>query len=329
MENQAVSGLNNSNRQIMTVCGPIPIPSSGVVDAHNHTWIEPVPGVNSDLVLNQPEQIVAEMHEYAQAGGVGIIDCQPGGCGRNALAQRDLMTRSSVFIVAATGFHLPKYYPSSAAIWRMDEQQAYQYFFEELQFGLAETMHLAHPSRAGFIKIACQDTLEKTPEALLRAAAAVSIDTGCAIEIHTEKGAAMDRIADYFDRQGVNLECLVLCHVDKRPDFEMHAALVQAGVMLEYDTFFRPKYRPDENLWPLLERMLANGFADRLALATDMAESASWKTLGGGPGLAALALDVRTRLNLLGIPPAEIDSLTGLNISGRIARPLANSTHTL
>jgi phosphotriesterase-related protein len=320
-----VSRVNHPVDQIMTVCGAIPVPKFGVVDAHNHTWIEPVPGENPGPFLNHHEQILAELKDYAQAGGVGIIDCQPGGCGRNGIAQRSLMSHSGVFIVAATGYHLPKYYPPSWSIWQMDEQNVYQYFFDELQVSLAETVHLDQPVRAGFIKIACQDTLEQTPESLLQAVIAVCKDTSCAIEIHTEKGAGMVHITEYFEKKGVDLHSLVLCHVDKNPDFGIHAELAQAGVMLEYDTFFRPKYRPESNLWPLLEKMLANGFADRVALATDMAESEFWKTLGSGPGLASLSQVVRARLNSLGVQPAEIDLLTGLNISGRIARPITNN----
>lgn len=311
----------------MTVCGPIPIPTSGVVDAHSHTWIEPVPDVEFGFTLNDSELIAAELYEFGQAGGIGIIDCQPGGCGRNALVQHDLMVKTGIFIVAATGFHLPKYYPASASIWQMNEQRAYQYFFEELQLGTRESMHFDHPIRAGFIKIACQDKLEKTPEALLRAVAAVSTDTGCAIEVHTEKGADVERIVAYFDNQGVDLQRLVLCHVDKRPDFELHAALAQTGVMLEYDTFFRSKYSPEENLWPLLEEMIEYRFTDRIALATDMAESTMWKYSGGSPGLVALATDVRTRLTSIGIQSEEIELLTGLNISRRIARPITGITN--
>ncbi len=309
-------------RKIMTVYGPLAVPSRGIVEAHNHTWIDPVPGAEAGFVLNQLAPILAELQDYARAGGIGIIDCQPGGCGRNGLRLRDLMAQSGVFIVAATGYHLPKYYSPFAPQWVMDEGQAYQYFKDELEIGLSETRRLPQPVRAGFIKIACQESLEQTPPALLRAAAAVCRDLDCAVEVHTEKGAAMMEIADFFARRGAGLNRLVLCHVDKRPDFGLHRELAQAGVLLEYDTFYRPKYQPETNVWPLIGRMLSAGLGGQVALATDMAESTSWKSLGGEPGLAALPQDAPAHLQALGAQPAEIAALMGMNITGRIARPV-------
>ena len=69
----------------------------------------------------------------------------------------------------------------------------------------------------------------------------------------------------------------MLCHIDKRPDVGLHRDLAAAGVLLEYDTFFRPKYDPERNVWPLVERMLADGYAASIAIGTDLADA---------PGLA-------------------------------------------
>jgi phosphotriesterase-related protein len=309
--------------QIMTVCGPMDFPAGGVVDAHNHTWIEPVPGaVSAGPVLNQKDAILAELQDYRRAGGVGQIDCQPGGCGRNARVQRELSEGSGVFIVAATGFHLPKYYPPAAAVYQMSADQAYEYFLRELQAGMEESSDLEQPVRAGFIKMACQEELDRTPRALLEGAAAACRETGCAVEIHTEKGAAVKEICEFFTAQSVDLNRLVLCHVDKRADFGLHSELARAGVLLEYDTFFRPKYAPEENLWPLLEKMLNAGYSHALALATDFAEAESWKFIGGGPGLAALPLTVRSRLTDMGVRPEDQAKILGMNICRRMARSL-------
>jgi phosphotriesterase-related protein len=64
-----------------------------------------------------------------------------------------------------------------------------------------------------------------------------------------------------------------LRHIDKRPDHGLHAELTQAGVMLAYDTFFRPKYDPERNLWPQISAMVAAGLNHVVALATDVAEA--------------------------------------------------------
>jgi hypothetical protein len=75
--------------------------------------------------------------------------------------------------------------------------------------------------------------------------------------MHTEKGTAVeDRSCNFSSTRASHPQRLVFCHVDKRPDFAFHQAIAQSGAMLEYDTFFRPKYQPEQTVWPLLEKMI-------------------------------------------------------------------------
>jgi predicted metal-dependent phosphotriesterase family hydrolase len=89
--------------------------------------------------------------------------------------------------------------------------------------------------------------------------------------------------------------------------------------MLEYDTFYRPKYNPSENLWPLIEHMVTAGLSDRIALATDMAESELYHFIGGGAGLASLPGEIQNQLNEKRIPEAAQKEMLGGNIARRLA----------
>ena len=80
-----------------------------------------------------------------------------------------------------------------------------------------------------------------------------------------------------------------------------------------------PKYDPAVHLWPLLERMVADGYADRIVLATDMAEAHQYRSIGGGPGLASLPGEIRTQLAQRGISRAAQQQLLGGNIARRLA----------
>jgi len=168
------------------------------------------------------------------------------------------------------------------------------------------------------IKIAAEATLDDSPAALFAAAAAVAAETGYAIGVHTERGAAVEALLAYFVDRGVAPERLVFCHVDKRPDFGLHRELAAAGVMLEYDTFYRPQYDPERGVWPLLGQMLAAGWGQRIALATDMADPALWAEIGGGPGLPGIFTAIRPRLEQMGVDAATIAALLGGNISARL-----------
>lgn len=305
---------------LLTVTGPVDSAQAGITDAHNHVWIAPVADVASTgPVLDNEQAITSELVAYREAGGGTIIDCQPGECGRDGRVLKRLAQSSGVNIVACTGFHLRRYYPQPHPFFDLTAEAAYQHFVGEITGRLAETDE-TDPVRAGFIKIACEESLAKSPLNLIEGAVAASCETGAAIEVHTEKGADAERIAQTMADFGLPLTRLVLCHVDKRPDFAFHHEMAQQGIMLEYDTFYRAKYQPDANVWPLLAQMIEAGLASQIAIATDMAEAAMWSSMGNGPGLTALITQIVPRLRAMGGDDTTVNQLVGTNIAGRLAR---------
>jgi phosphotriesterase-related protein len=298
----------------------VPYDRLGITDAHNHVWIDPIPGVaEGSPVLNQFELILDELAVYKQRGGGTILDCQPGGCGRDGNKLLELSKASEVNILACTGFHRKKYYPANHWLWGADAQIVHDYLKAELERGLAETLETPSPVRAGFIKIAMEATWMECPQAALEGAAFVAHQTNALLAIHTEKGSLAEKACIYFSDQGVLPQQLVLCHMDKRPDISLHKALAAFGALLEYDTFYRPQYSPKANLWPLIEQMVVAGFSHRVALATDMAEAALYHHLGGGPGLASLPGEIQQTLKSKGFPEADTAQMLGGNIARRLA----------
>jgi 5-phospho-D-xylono-1,4-lactonase len=306
---------------VTTVLGPVPPRALGVTDAHSHLFIGPVVGgAPGAPILADVEAVNRELEAFRAMGGGAIIDCQPGfDCGRDGQVLRNLSERTGILVVAATGFHRRLYYPPDTALFKLTAEQAADQFRAEINDGLAETRDIRQHVWPGFIKIAAETTLDDSPLALFEAAAAVCRETGYAIEMHTERGAAVEDFLAFFGGQGVSPRRLVFCHVDKRPDIGLHRELARAGVMLEYDTFYRPKYRPDETVWPLLREMTAAGLAGQAALATDMADPMLWAEIGGGPGLAGIFSLIKPRLEQMGLPEETITGLLGGNIAGRLA----------
>ncbi len=307
-------------RLVMTVLGTVSYTDLGVTDAHNHVWISPVPGADpSAPVLDQFDLIRHELVEYRLAGGASLLDCQPGGCGRDGNKLAQLAAASGVNLIACTGFHRKKYYPSEHWLWAAGPDKAAGYFISELEQGLAETIGSSTPIKAGFIKIALESNWEDTPQAALEGAAIAALKTRSLLEIHTEKGQLAETACAYFTEFGLQPSQLVFCHMDKRPDVSLHTELARFGALLEYDTFFRPKYHPASNLWPLLSAMVRADCARGIALATDMAESAMYHAIGGGPGLKALPTLIRDQLSQNGYPEGAIRQMLGENIARRLA----------
>ncbi len=314
------SPVNSTPHLVETVQGPIEYERLGITDAHNHMWIDPVPGSDPGApVLNQFDGVLKDLIEYREKGGGAILDCQPVGCGRNGTQLLALSRASGVHIIASTGFHRKKYYTLDYWIWKADAQKICETLCSELELGLFETLETASPFKAGFIKIAIEATWAECPHAALEGAASAARKSRALMEIHTEKGALAEKACIYFIDQGVLPSQLVLCHMDKRPDFGLQKELARLGVLLEYDTFYRPKYKPAEHLWPLLERMVKAGLSNRIALATDMAEWELYHFIGGGAGLGSLPGEILKQLCEREIPENDRNNLVGGNIARRLA----------
>jgi predicted metal-dependent phosphotriesterase family hydrolase len=307
-------------KSVMTVQGPIPYEQLGTTDAHNHVWIDPITGLSSGTpVLNQYDLILGELIEYRQKGGASLLDCQPGGCGRDGRKLLELSKASRVNLIACTGFHRKKYYPAGFWLWEASAQQICDTLCSELEQGLTETMNTPSPVKAGFIKIALEATWADCPQAALEAAAYAASKAKALLEIHTEKGSLAEKACIYFMDRDVLPHQLVLCHMDKRPDISLHKALASLGVLLEYDTFYRPKYKPTSNLWPLIGQMVNAGLSNRVALATDMAEPALYHLIGGGAGLSSLPGEIQQKLTEIGYPEIARKHMLGGNITRRLA----------
>ncbi|HAF61318.1 MAG TPA: hypothetical protein DCK95_03215 [Anaerolineaceae bacterium] len=305
---------------IQTVMGLIPSDQLGITDAHNHLWIDKVDGLGNDIpILNDFDSQQRELKAFFESGGRGQLDCQPGFAGRNGNRLIELATGTKVNIIACTGFHLRKYYAADAPFWKFSFDEVVHYFYSEIVDSLIETRQTKHKARAGFIKIACESSLEESPVMYMEAAALVAKRTGVSIQIHTEKGSDAERIFEFFIKKDVHPHQLILCHMDKRPDYVLHAELAKEGVGLEYDTFYREKYKPDENVWSLIQYMCSIGLASSLMLATDMADGNLWSELGHGPGLAGFITHIGKRLQNMGFPDEVNQGLLGLNIADRLA----------
>jgi phosphotriesterase-related protein len=81
---------------------------------------------------------------------------------------------------------------------------------------------------------------------------------------------------------------LLLAHLDRNPDPELHAEIAARGVTLEYDTIGRIKYRPDSDLLDLIESVVAAGHLERIVLGLDLGRRDYFRAYGGGPGLRSL-----------------------------------------
>jgi len=303
---------------------------SGIVDAHNHLWIAPLEGTADDVpVLDQFDALETELTAFRKIGGAAALDSQPGaGCGRNGHMLENLSISSGIEIFACTGFHRRRYYPRGYYLFEVDPGTARAHFLSEVEVGLEECVASQHPVKAGYIKIAAGTSLADTPQGLMEAAVSAAAETDALLSVHTEQGACAEQLLSALLKLGMRAERIMLCHMDKLADPGLHRALAQSGALLEYDTFFRPKYHPETNAWPLLRSMREHGFLGAIAIGTDMADNTSWKSMGGEIGLPGMHTGLALRLHQEGFSAEEIKAVQGRNLLARLQRPVGAETRS-
>ena len=304
--------------ELQTVTGPVPVDDVKLADGHAHVWISPPKGVppKSRIVLDNPQRIEAELKDFRSAGGTTLIDCQPGGCGRDGRMLLKFSEVTELHITATTGFHLQRYYPYGSWLWSATEQAAVEYFVNELTSGLQETDGVL----ATTIKVGYEGTIQEQTRVLMEAAAEASRQTEAILLFHTEQGHNVEALPLFFEDLGVPTDRLYLCHMDKRPDVGLHRELAQAGALLGYDTFVRSKYKPRQNVWPLLLEMIRAGWEDQIAIGLDLALTSMWRHYDGGPGLVTLPDGILPRLPSEGLSESVVSKLIGQNVARFLVR---------
>jgi 5-phospho-D-xylono-1,4-lactonase len=284
---------------VVTVAGPLPAASLGVVDAHDHLFVAS-PALRGGEI-DDPELVAAEVRDARATGVRTIVELTPIGLGRRPDLMRRVTAETGVAVIGATGFHRDAHYPPDH--WIHDAPAPL--LEDRIIADLLEGMHPRDweddapldRARAGVIKAgASYQRISPGERRRLEAAAAGVGASGVAVVVHTEIGTCGHEIVDVLEAAGARPDRIVLAHLDRNPDLELHAEIASRGVSLVYDTIGRIKYRPDSVLLDLVEGMVGAGHGDRLMLGLDLGVRDYFRSFGGGPGMRTLMADFVPRL---------------------------------
>lgn len=277
--------------EIVTVLGPIPPEELGVTDAHDHLFLRSpaLPGQEFDDLDRAVEEVAAA----ARGGLRAVIEVTPIGLGRRPAKMRAVAEATGVHIVAATGYHRDAHYAEGHWVRTAPVERLAARIRADLQRGMHPDDWLDDApldvARAGVIKAgASYQRISRSEERRLVAAAIGSRETGAAVLVHSEIGTCAHEIIDLLTREGVKADRVILAHLDRNPDVELHREIAGRGAWLEYDTPGRIKYRPDSQLLDLVEGMIDAGHANAMMLGLDLGQRDYFRSYGGGPGLTYL-----------------------------------------
>ena len=275
-----------------TVTGPMPAAALGVVDAHDHLFLR-TPALPGDE-FDDLDRSTAEAVEGRESGIGTIVDMTPIGLGRRPDLLRRVSETAGVPIIASTGYHRDAHYPAGHWVHDATVETLAERIVTDLEVGMDRDDWLdptaeADPARAGAIKAGASYHHASDGERRRFEAAAIgSRRCGVPILVHTEIGTFGHEIVDLLEGFGVAPHRIILAHLDRNPDVELHAEIAARGVSLEYDTMGRTKYRPDSELLDLVEGVVGAGHLDRLMLGQDLGRRSMLRAYGGGPGMRYL-----------------------------------------
>ncbi len=301
---------------VRTVLGDVPADRLGTCWAHEHLIIDGgVPKlVNPEISLQSVEDAVAELAPCVAAGLRAVVDAMPADAGRNVVKLAEISRRAGVHVVAATGLHHQRYYGGRHWGELLGPERLAELYVADLTDGIdahdcngpvvARTAH-----RAGVVKVAGSlDGPSDRDRRVFEAAALASARTGAPVLTHCEAGTGGLAQLRLLDDLGVPPDRVLLSHTDKVADRGYHRELLGAGAYVVYDQGLRTP----EATARLVRWMVEDGHTGRLLLGTDGARRSLWATLGGAPGLAALATGLGRRL-AAELGPAVMDRILVAN----------------
>jgi predicted metal-dependent phosphotriesterase family hydrolase len=285
---------------VITVTGPRAIDTLGVVDAHDHLLIDS-PGMPGQG-FTDPARSILEVLD-GRATGIGtIVEMTPIGLGRDPAGLRAISEATGVAVIGASGYHRDAHYPAGHWVHDATVETLAERILADLRTGM-------HPrdwddpglppdaARAGAIKGgASYHHISRSERRRLEAIAGASAATGAAILVHSEVGTAAHEIIDLLEAAGARPDRIALAHLDRNPDWELHAEVAARGITLEYDTIGRTKYHADSVVLDLIEAVATAGHLDRIILGLDLGARDYLRAYDGGPGLRYLMTTFAPRL---------------------------------
>ncbi|PRZ18218.1 phosphotriesterase family protein [Nesterenkonia sandarakina] len=263
---------------IPTLTGEVSGAQLGTTLVHEHLIVGdpqldrdlPHPEWDAEAVMAAAE---AQLQGLSQLGVETIVDLTVPGLGRDVRRVAELARRTSVRILAATGWYtsdvLPHFFHLNGP-GRLVEgpDPLLRLFLGDIQTGIAGT-----ELRAAIIKV-CSDKAGITDDVaqVFTAAAQAHRITGVPITTHSDPssrgGLDQQRL---LGRLGVDLTRVVIGHSGDSTDLEYLKELARAGSFLGFDRFGMRHTGSDEDRIRMLLALLELGFEDQLLLSHDAA----------------------------------------------------------
>ncbi|XXM71375.1 phosphotriesterase family protein [Lysinibacillus sphaericus] len=277
---------------------------NGITYMHEHTTIDLSEiKCNEDCQLDVFSETVKEYKKLYDKGVRNIVDVTNFGMGRNIPFVQKAAQESGINIVHATGFYQEKFYPIQ--VFRETKEQLAERMLKEIREGIKGTDVKAEIiGEIGTSYNTWTDAERKVFEAVVL----VHKETDKPITTHTTLGTLGLEQALFFKEQGVDLNRVIIGHVDLTGDFDTIFKIIKEGAYVEFDTIGKENYMPDQVRADILKKIQDMGYIDKVLLSMDITRK-SHLEYQGGLGYSFLLDDFIPRLRRTGISEESIEKM--------------------
>ena len=249
----------------------------GITYMHEHTTIDLSDVKNTeDCQLDVFNETVKEYKKLYEKGVRNIVDVTVFGMGRNIPFVKKVAEQSGINIVYATGFYQEEFYPIQ--VFRESREQLAERMIKEINDGIKGTDIKAEIiGEIGTSYNVWTETEKKVFEAVVMA----HKETNKPITTHTSIGTLGHEQVDFFKQQNVDLNRVVIGHVDLTGDADYVLKMLREGVYVEFDTVGKESYMPDRTRAEMLKKIQDAGYIDHVFLSMDITRKSHLEYEGG------------------------------------------------
>jgi phosphotriesterase-related protein len=279
--------------------------------------------VKANFRLDDVDTAATEALAFRREGGGTIVDVSPPGIGRDPRGLRAIAVQSGVNVITCTGFYLARSHPPRVA--DMSVEALCDEMLGEIRDGIGDSG--IRPGIIGEIGLGepmyvaghTGDEMHRDEEKVLRAAGRAQRATGLPITIHIYNYRP-NRLAhlalDVLVSEGVQLDRVVMGHLDVRIDVDYAASVAERGAYVEFDTFgieayidsSLSQYPRDTERVAALVALVERGHLERLLVSHDVCTKMQLSAYGGW-GYAHLSRHIEPRLKVAGLSSAQIHTI--------------------
>lgn len=269
---------------------------------HEHLTVDLSANKNEDANLNDDNAMTDDLKELKQAGIETIVDVTNRGMGRDIRRMSMLSEESGINVVVSTGYYKTPYLPDE--VKNKDTRELAKVMISEIRDGIEGT-----DIKAGIIgEIGTSDVFTDDEKKVFGAACYAHNETGTPIYTHTTLGKLAVEQLEFLKSNGVNLEKVVIGHMDLNPDMDYYRRILDYGCYVGFDTIGKASYQPDELRAENILRLIDLGYGDRIVLSLDITRKSHLKKYGGYGHVYM----INTFLSMLiryGLSQADIDHM--------------------